>query len=111
MRISQGRSTTAPEESIPSTSGERRKNIRSNLSITYEPLAFKYNPTVDYAGDKSVDSETMDNNFSILQRIEVLTRTNKIMLCECNGQIVILVAKNKDVDDLNAKIQSQLNGQ
>ena len=48
MRISQARSTTAPEESIPSTSGERRQNRRSNVSITYERLAFRYDTTVDF---------------------------------------------------------------
>ena len=35
MRNSQARSTTDTEESIPSTSGERGQNRRSNVSITY----------------------------------------------------------------------------
>jgi hypothetical protein len=47
---------------------------------------------------------------STLQGFEVSTRTNRIMLCEQKGQIGILAAKNKDVDDLNTKIQSQING-
>jgi hypothetical protein len=60
MRISQARSTTAPEESMPSTSGERRQSRRSFVSITYERLAFRYDTTVDCAGDKSVDFGTMN---------------------------------------------------
>ena len=61
MRVSQARSTTTPEESVPSTSVERRQNAQPNVSITYERLAFRYDPTVDYAGDKSVDFRTMNN--------------------------------------------------
>ena len=60
MRVFQTRSTTAPEESISSISGKRRQNRRSNVSITYERLAFRCDPTVDYAGDKSVDFGTMN---------------------------------------------------
>ena len=44
----------APEQSIPSTSGKRRQNKQSNVSITYEHLMFRYDPTVDYAGDKNI---------------------------------------------------------
>ena len=33
------------------------------------------------------------------------------MLCERKGQVAILAADNKDVEDLNAKTQSELNGQ
>ena len=33
------------------------------------------------------------------------------MLCERKGQIAILEAKNKDIGELNTKIQSQINGQ
>ena len=57
MQISQVRITTASEESIPLTSGKRQQNRRS---ITYECLAFRYNPIVDYAGDKSVNFGTMN---------------------------------------------------
>jgi hypothetical protein len=52
MRISQVKSTAYPEECMSSISGGRRQNKRSNVSITYERLAFRYDPTVEYAGDK-----------------------------------------------------------
>ena len=45
-----------------------------------------------------------------MQRSEVSTGTYRIMLCERKDKIAILAAKNKDVDDLNTKIQSQING-
>ena len=60
MWISKVRSTMPPEESIPSTSGERWQNRRSNVSINYERLAFRYDPTVYYTGDKWVDFGTMN---------------------------------------------------
>ena len=59
MQISQARFTMAPGESILSTSGKRQQKGRSNISITYERLAFRYDPTVYYAGEKSVDFVTM----------------------------------------------------
>ena len=43
-----------------STSVERRQNRRSNVAITYVRLAFRYDPTIDHAGDKSDDFETMN---------------------------------------------------
>jgi hypothetical protein len=57
MQISQVRSTMSPEKSIPSTSGERRQNRRST---TNEHLAFRYDPTVNYTGDKLVDFGTIN---------------------------------------------------
>ena len=59
IRISQARYTTTSEEPIASTSRARQQNIRSNVTITYERLAFRYDATVDYAGDKSVDFGTI----------------------------------------------------
>lgn len=59
MRISLDRSTMAPEESLQAISGESRQSRRSNVTIIYERLAFRYDPTVDYAADKSVDFGTM----------------------------------------------------
>ena len=46
-----------------------------------------------------------------MQRFEASTRTTRIVLCERKGQVVILAADNKDVEDLNAKTQSELNEQ
>lgn len=51
MRISQARSTKTLEDFTPSTSGERRQNKRFNC--LWERLAFRSDPTIDYAGDKS----------------------------------------------------------
>lgn len=59
MRISLDRSTMAPEEPLQAISGESRQSRRSNVTIIYERLAFRYDPTVDYAADKSVDFGTM----------------------------------------------------
>lgn len=47
MRISQAKSTTALEEFMRSTSGERRQNRPVKVSITYEHLAFRYDQTVE----------------------------------------------------------------
>lgn len=58
IRNSQARNNTS-EEPIASTSRARQQNIRTNVGITYERLAFRYDATVDYAGDKSVDFGTM----------------------------------------------------
>jgi hypothetical protein len=46
-----------------------------------------------------------------LQRFEVSTRANRIMLYERKGQIAILAEKNMNKYDLNTKIQSKINGQ
>ena len=82
MRISQAISTTAPEETIPSTSGERRLNRRSIVSITYEYLVFRYDPTVDYAGDKSVDFGTMNKIGQFCSALRYPTG-----LCCANGTV------------------------
>ena len=74
MRVSQARSTTAPEESIPSTSGERRQNRRSNVSITYERVALRNDPTVDYAGDKSVNFGTMNKIYPYYEHASNVTK-------------------------------------
>ena len=72
MRISQTRSTTAPEESIPATSGERR-------------MTFRFDQTVDYAGDKSVDFITINK---ICQYCSALRfRLEPTGLCCANGKI------------------------
>ena len=85
MRISQARSTTAPEEPLPSGSDERRQNRRSNVLITYERLAFGCHPTVAYAGDKSVDFETVNK---ICQYCSALRFGLKPTgLCSANGKV------------------------
>ncbi|KAF2903263.1 hypothetical protein ILUMI_02923 [Ignelater luminosus] len=84
LRISQMRSTrTDPEESIPSTSGQRRQNRRSNVS--YERLAFTYDPTIDYARDQSVDFGPMDKICQYCSAIRF--RLEPIGLCCANGKI------------------------
>ena len=60
MRISQARSTTATKNPY-----RRLRNIRSNVSITYERLEFRCDVRVDYSGDKSVDFRTMNKIFNI----------------------------------------------
>ena len=35
------------------------------VSITYERLAFSYDPTVDYAGGKRIDFGTMDKRMAL----------------------------------------------
>lgn len=59
IEIPQSRSTTSQEEPIPSVSGERQLNRRSNVTMTYERLEFRYDATVDNAGVKSVDFRIM----------------------------------------------------
>ena len=84
MRISQARSTTTPEESIPSASGKKRLNRRSNVSIN-ESLAFMHDPTVNYAGNKSVDFGTMK---IICQYCSALRfRLQPTGLCCANGKV------------------------
>ena len=110
MWISQARSTTSPEESISLTSGKRRQNNDQTYQL----------PMNAWSLDMTQQSITLEINRSILEqwtkfvniaRFEVSTQTNRIMLCERRGQIAILAVKNKDVDDLNTKIQSQINWQ
>ncbi|KAF2890849.1 hypothetical protein ILUMI_15324, partial [Ignelater luminosus] len=74
---------TDPEESIPSTSGQRRQNRRSNVS--YERLAFTYDPTIDYAGDQSVDFGPMDKICQYCSAIRF--RLKPIGLCCANWKI------------------------
>ena len=112
MRISQARSTTAPGESVPSTSGVRRQNRRSNVSITYERLVFRYDPIVEDAGDKSANFRTMNKFCQYCSAFRFLLEpTGLYILCERKDQIAILAAINKHVDDLTSKIQSQIIGQ
>lgn len=47
------------EETRMQISQARSQNRRSNVTIIYERLAFRYDPRVDYAADKSVDFGTM----------------------------------------------------
>jgi hypothetical protein len=86
MPIPQERSTRAPEESMPWTSGERRqKKKRSNVSNTYERLAFRYDTPVYYGGDKSVDFGTINK---ICQYCSALRfRLKPTGLCCANGKV------------------------
>lgn len=70
IRISQARSIMTPEQRIQSSSTrsvgdnvqrnlERRQNRRSNVTIRHERLAWRYDPTIDYATDISVGFGTM----------------------------------------------------
>lgn len=88
------------EEPIPSTSNERQQNRRSNVVIIYERLAFRYDTTVNYAGDKSVDFGTMS---IICQYCNALRfRFEPTGLCCANGKVKLpqLIAPPEPLNSL-----------
>ncbi|XP_018794206.1 PREDICTED: uncharacterized protein LOC108972160 [Bactrocera latifrons] len=78
-------STTITEEPIPSTSGRRQQSRRSTGAINYERLAFRYEPTVDYAGDESVNIGTMTYICQYCNALKFLLEPSG--LCCANGKV------------------------
>ena len=96
IRNSQARSIMTPEQRIQSSSTrsvgayaqnnlERQQNRRPNLTIRNERLAFRYDPTVDYAADVSVDFGTMS---TVCQHCNALRfRHEPPGLCCASGKV------------------------